>query len=103
MARKPASKAPCYPDLPDDISIRGRGDFWLAIAFRTGAEYEALQNVLFTTYKAKRENKVLQMALCGAMGELERATRKAIKDVIKEGLLPFAHAHTTYFDQQVAV
>lgn len=41
-------------------------------------------------------------AIHTSAGRTYNEIQKSLKYVISDGLLPFAHAHTTYFDQQVA-
>lgn len=95
-ARKPpAVKAP-YPELPDSESKA----FWLAAYLCYQAELEQLRKIT----EAKgfwRKNSALQHAIYGAIRHQHDEIKLALGYTVQEGLLPFAHAHTTYFDQQV--
>lgn len=99
--RKAQSKALAYPDLPEPGPGK-HGEFQLAWFLCEAAEQEALQKLLTASYSQRRNNTILQMALCGAIGVKRGEIIRAIKEVAKAGLLPFTHSHTTYFDQQVA-
>ena len=100
--RKTQSKVLAYPDLPEPGTGKS-GEFRLAWFLCEAAEQEELQKLLTASYApSRRSNNILQMALCGAIGIKRAEASRAIYEVVKAGLLPFAHAHTTYFNQQVA-
>ena len=99
--KTPASKAPAYPDLPDPETAKP-GVFRLAWFLLESAEQEALQKPLDACYCARQPNNILKLALCSAVNAKRYEAYSAIKQVLSAGLLPFAHSHTTYFDQQAA-
>ena len=97
----PASKAPAYPNLPDPETAKP-GVFSLAWFLIEAAEQEALQKLLDECYLVCQPNNILRLALCSAVSARRYEAYSAIKQVLSAGLLPYAHSHTTYFDQQAA-
>ncbi len=96
-SRRPqARKAPVYPELP---SSDDKG-FSLAVLLRDQAEEESVSQ-LTSTKAFSKLTKPLRYAMFGAQAEAREQARTYAGYCQKEGLLPFAHAQTTYFDQQV--
>jgi hypothetical protein len=95
---KARTKAPVYPDLPQ-TSHKG---FWLAALLRDQAEMHELEQLITKAYAKFNGNKPRNMALMGAHGHQQRELNESARNAQEFGLLPFAHAHTTYFDQQLA-
>lgn len=89
--------APVRPRLPNTE----HPGFWLAVFLIQSAELDAL--VKHTRSAAMRKTpSVLQDALYDAQRLMRGEIGLPVGYMVKEGLLPFAHVHTTYFDQQVA-
>ena len=96
--RKPAAAKLPYPELPDNSDDKA---FWLAAYLRDQAELAQLQQ-LTQTKEFCRKNLALQHAIYGAINHQRNDIRLSLGYTLQNGLLPFAHASTTYFDQQVA-
>lgn len=96
-AVKARSKAPVYPELP---GTEHKG-FWLAALLRDQAEMDELEKLVKWSYAKRDTNTPRNMALIGAHGHQQREVKESATQTQKRGLLPFAHAHTTYFDLQV--
>lgn len=98
-AVKARVKAPA-PVRPRLLNTNHPG-FWLAILLINQAEIDAVSAHRHSKTAAK-----WPQALVEGMWNAERLMKQELQlslgYVQKEGLLPFAHAHTTYFDQQVA-
>lgn len=96
--RKPAAAKLPYPELPDNSGDKA---FWLAVYLRDQAELAQLQQ-LTQTKEFWRKNPALQHAIYGAINHQRDEIRLSLGYTLQNGLLPFAHASTTFFDQQVA-
>lgn len=97
VARTPARSKPVYPRLPDTNHL----GFWLAVLLCEQAELEEVCKF----QRAKgffSKPTALQYAMYTSARLMRDQMKVTLGYVIEEGLLPFAHAHTTYFDQQVA-
>ncbi len=100
---KARSKAPkkaqvAYPELPRGAS---GGEFFLAAWLIEMAEYEGLQTLINRASFGKEPKALRYGVFAGAGAILDRA-KISLEYVVRDGMLPFAHAHTTYFDLQVA-
>lgn len=87
-----------YPEthrLPDHL-------YWLGCYFRDVTEMEALEGLSLEMTRRRRPNHVC-MALCGAQVDKRDSLKKSLGYVVKNGLLPFAHAQTTVFSSAGAV
>lgn len=99
-AVKARTKAPAsvYPRLPSSE----HPGFWLAVFLIDSAELEALDKHRRTA-AIRKAPWVLKQALWNSQRLMRENMQLSTGYVVQEGLLPFAHAHTTYFDQPVAV
>ena len=95
---KPAAAKLPYPKLPDNFDDKA---FWLAVYLRDQAELAQLQQ-LTQTKEFLRKNRAFQHAIHGAINHQRDDIKLTLGYTLQNGMLPFAHAHTTYFDQQVA-
>jgi hypothetical protein len=91
--RRQRTKAPVYPTLPDTENSA----FWLAALLRDHAEHEALIKL---ADKTSSKRVVCHHALVHAQYEkLQKIKETSGKYCLNDGLLPFAWAGTTYFEQ----
>lgn len=88
-------KKPNFPNLPDG----DQPGFWLAVFLRSMATCDALKSLHRQSLRNKR-SKIVTLALTGAEMHEKRELRNTTKEVVRVGLLPFAHENTTYFAQQ---
>lgn len=100
-ARKPTTKAPATkaPAYPEHQASEHTG-YFLACLLREQAQYEALCTISAAA-GFYRKPQALQDAIFSAQGHTSVEIERSLRYVISDGLLPFAHASTTYFDRQV--
>ncbi len=92
-----ACKTPVYPEHQSSDNI----GFFLACLLREQAQRDALHQL--TREKSfPRKSQPLQHAVYHGITLHDEEIKKSIKYVIQDGMLPYAHAYTTYFDKQVA-
>lgn len=96
--RKPAAAKLPYPELPENSDDKA---FWLAAYLRDQAELDQLRQ-LTQTKEFWRKNRAFQHAIHGAINHQRDDIKLSLGYALQNGMLPFAHARTTYFDQQVA-
>lgn len=96
-ARSQATKRPVYPRYPDTE----HPGFWLAVLLCKQCELDEIQVIRRGKGFSNKSDR-LQSAMWSALSLMREDMKLALGYVVEEGLLPFAHAHTTYFDQQVA-
>lgn len=94
------SQAHNTPAYPEHQSSDHPG-FFLACLLREQTHREELIR-LTRSADFRRKTEPLKAAIYSGASLLEKEICSSLKYVIQDGLLPFAHAHTTYFDQQVA-
>lgn len=90
------AEKPLYPELPNT----DHPGFWLAAFFRDMAELDCLDKLHSSLYRRSNVDRVTCTAISGAIGHARQELATAAGYVKDEGLLPFAHQHTTYFAQQ---
>lgn len=90
-----ARETPTYPSHQHHNSPA----FFLGCLLREQAQQEAIRHLAIK--EVFRKNRALADAAFHCVCRLDEAIKKSIKYVVEDGLLPFAHARTTYFDQQV--
>lgn len=93
-----AHKPAVFPNLPST----DHPGFWLAAFLRDAAELDALKEQRRLYNKKKSYCEITGRAFSSADYELRKIASHSLSYAVRDGLLPFAHAHTTYFDQQVA-
>ncbi len=96
VARTPARSKPVYPQLPDT----DHPGFWLAVFLREQAELDEVRKIQQSKGFYKKPE-ALQYAVHTSQRLMREQMKVSQGYLIEEGQLPFAHAHTTYFDQQV--
>lgn len=96
-ARTQTHKAPVYPDY----AASSDPAFFLACLLREQAQYDALGTI---TGGHSFHRKPLQFrdVIYTSLGRCSNEIEKSLRYVISDGLLPFAHAHTTYFAKVAA-
>ena len=75
--------------------------FMLACWLREQAQREALKELVHSKSFDKK-SEPLRYGVYAGMLALEEAAKISLKYVVRDGMLPFAHAHTTYFEQVAA-
>ena len=100
-ARSKAPKAAVYPRADRKPPESDQGGFWLSVMLCHERECEEIKAICKTQLYHKGCD-ARQYALIAAEMHLRDEARAAAKYVLRLGMLPYAHAHTTYFDQQVA-
>lgn len=89
---------PVHPALP---STDHKG-FWLAVYLQDEARLEVLRSEA-DKYRAKRSaTETGNLAFISAIGYMQADAKTHARHTLEDGLLLCAHAHTTYFNQQVA-
>ncbi len=98
ISARERARIPVYPDLP----LPGQPQsFWLAAYLRDAAHLDEINaQIKKPGFHNKKDAYV--GAIYTARQALLKEAQESFKYVISDGLLPFAHAHTTYFDQRVA-
>lgn len=94
------TKARTAPVYPDHLAASNHA-YFLATLLREQAQLEELA-ALYCAPGFLRKPDQFQDAIYCAAGRTKHEINKSLKFVVDDGLLPFAHAHTTYFAQQVA-
>lgn len=95
-ARARKAAAPVYPR-----TNANHPGYFLACLLREQGQREALC-VLTNKNGFFRQPESLQDAVYRSIANIDNQIEQSIKWVVQDGQLPFAHAQTTYFEQQVA-
>ena len=90
--RKAAAGNLPYPKLPDSA----HKGFWLAVYLQQQAELDQLQR-FSQTKECKKKNLAFTSAIYLAIHHYGEEIKLSLGYAKKDGLLPFAHASTTYF------